>query len=362
MVPNCGLKAEGALRHLSMRNGAIRLAQSLRWDDTGLRRVGAVGYDGTGNVRDHHIETRLIPSGTHDHHVALHRVFDVKAPPPGAAPAPPVADLLASVRRNVASIDLLVGAYRGDELVSACLGVASPGAAAMVFASKDVAPTRKYRASVEALRALQTLAWQRSIKLLEALVAPQARTFGEVLRDAGFRYLTCLAYLKRACMSVPASSHKAADLEWVTYAPQRESLFAEAVEATYAQSLDCPELTGLRETAEVLAGHRASGVFDPAFWWVALRDGKAVGVLLLSRIPREPALEVVYMGVIRASRGTGVGDALLQRAVEASLNADVKILALAVDHRNTPARRLYARWDFVETVARDAWIASSPRI
>ncbi len=313
-----------------------------------------------GNGRDR-IETRLIPYGTPDQHVALHRVFDIKPPPEGAAPAPQVADLLANVHRETVSIDLLVGAYRGDELVSACLGVASPGAAALVFTSKDVVPTRVYRATVEALRTLQTLAWQRSIVLLEALVAPQARMLGEALHDAGFRYLTCLTYLKRACTSVAASPGGAVDLEWVTYAPDHELLFQEAVEATYAQSMDCPELTGLRRTVDVLAGHRANGVFDPDLWWVARRGAEVVGVLLLNRVPHEPALEVVYMGVAQGSRGTGVGDALLRRAEAMAGRIGAKVLALAMDQRNRPALSLYARWDFVETGARDAWIASSPR-
>lgn len=66
------------------------------------------------------------------------------------------------------------------------------------------------------------------------------------------------------------------------------------------------------------------------------------------------------MGVAQAARGTGVADALLQWAVEAVARAGDVYVALAVDAKNTAARRLYERWDFVETGARDAWIAISP--
>ena len=99
-----------------------------------------------------------IPVGTRDHPVALHRAFGVRPPPPGAAPAAQVADLLANVRRRVVSIDLLVGAYRGDELLCACLAVESPGRAAMVFPSSDLQPDIKYRATVAALQVVQWVA------------------------------------------------------------------------------------------------------------------------------------------------------------------------------------------------------------
>jgi GNAT superfamily N-acetyltransferase len=125
------------------------------------------------------------------------------------------------------------------------------------------------------------------------------------------------------------------------------------------ESLDCPELTGLRPIAEVLAGHRATGLFDSSLWWVARRGEEPVGVMLLNRIPDVEALEVVYMGVAQAARGTGVADGLLDQAVAAAKQAGASTLALAVDQRNTPARRLYTRWGFTETGARDAWIATS---
>jgi GNAT superfamily N-acetyltransferase len=66
------------------------------------------------------------------------------------------------------------------------------------------------------------------------------------------------------------------------------------------------------------------------------------------------------MGVAQAARGTGVADALLQWAVETVARVGDVDMSLAVDADNTPARRLYERWDFVETGARDAWIAISP--
>jgi hypothetical protein len=137
-------------------------------------------------------DVRQISPDDPDHRLALHVALGVSEPRPArAAPSgrmiePPsveegsqVDDLLARSRKGFISIDLLFGAYHHGELVSACLGVESAGAAAMVFVPSlrdrrprdhggDVEPA----ATLEALRALQQASWRRSIKLLEVLLAP----------------------------------------------------------------------------------------------------------------------------------------------------------------------------------------------
>jgi ribosomal protein S18 acetylase RimI-like enzyme len=52
-----------------------------------------------------------------------------------------------------------------------------------------------------------------------------------------------------------------------------------------------------------------------------------------------------------------VGDRLLAEAVACCRRRGCPLLTLAVDSSNAPARRLYARWGFVETERRLAWIA-----
>lgn len=307
-------------------------------------------------------EIQRIPTGARDHLEGLHRVFGLSAPAAAHPPALQVANLLASSRRGTISIDLLLGAYRGNELISTVLAVESAGGAAMVFISPVQHGEMVHRATVAVLRALQIVAWQRSVALLEILLVPDCEAPARAVAQAGFRRITCLRYLRREQPVPLPPTTRVADLRWVQYAPPRKALFERALEATYAQSQDCPELTSVRSTADVLAGHRASGVFDAALWSVALRHDEPIGILLLNPIPAERVLEVDYMGVAKPARGTGVADALLGRAVEAARQAGVEALALAVDQRNRPARRLYARWGFQETGARDAWIASPPPI
>ena len=302
-------------------------------------------------------DVRQIPGGTQDQMLALHRVMDIN-PPAGGAPAPPVEQMLATAQKGARSLELLFGAYEGDRLVAAVLGLVCEGASALVLLSSELEKPEVYQGTLAALRRLVEASGRRSIGLLEALTAPEAETQGSVLREGGFRLLTRLRYLRRATALVPDTIRDSPDLEWVPFSPAVQPLFERTLELTYAQTHDCPELSGIRSTSDVLAGHRATGVFDPALWWVATRDREPVGVLLLSRLPSHAALEIVYMGVAQPVRGQGVAHALLRRAVDAAGHDSDKELTLAVDERNAPARRLYARWGFAEFGRRDAWIAS----
>lgn len=304
-------------------------------------------------------EMRRLTNEAPDYLLVLHRALGLNTPLEPGRPHQQVAALLANVQRGTASLDLLYAAYRGSQLLSCCVAIESPGRAALVCVSHDATHGRERLATAATLRAVRDEARRRSIVLLQVLSVPGEDHLHSALEEAGFRYLTRLRYLSRGSGERKRPTWVVEDLEWIDYAAQIESLFQDAVGRSYAQSMDCPELTGLRPIPDVLASHRATGIFEPGFWWVAKRDQEPVGVILLNSMSGRPALEVVYMGVAQPARGTGVGDALLGRAVEAVRRSGASILALAVDERNLPARRMYARWGFVETGARDAWIASS---
>ena len=51
-----------------------------------------------------------------------------------------------------------------------------------------------------------------------------------------------------------------------------EALMA-ALERSYVDTLDCPELCGLREKRDVLDSHRSTGKFDPNLWWLVRLGG-----------------------------------------------------------------------------------------
>jgi ribosomal protein S18 acetylase RimI-like enzyme len=139
----------------------------------------------------------------------------------------------------------------------------------------------------------------------------------------------------------------------LTYGPESHAAFARTIVQTYQESLDCPALNGLRDIEDVIAGHKASGggpkAFDPA-WWFLLRerDAEALAVLLLARTtsPHAAAAELVYLGLVPAARGRGIGDVVMRQAlhvVSAARGETPTSLALAVDGHNTRALRLYHR-------------------
>ncbi|MEK6799171.1 MAG: GNAT family N-acetyltransferase [Planctomycetota bacterium] len=270
-----------------------------------------------------------------------------------------VTEFLDDAQRRGLSTDLMVGVADKGRVNTATLAVISPGRAALVLVPPRFESL--HRGALEcALRRLLALCWARRVVLAELLVSPDCEALPHSAAAAGFRFLTQLIYLRRSTtVDSPARSTPAADLQWITHRAEGERFFETAVAATYAESLDCPELTGLRPMADVLATHQAAGDFDPSLWTVAQRAGVPVGVILGASLPRHRAVEIVYMGVAPAARGTGVGDALLQRAVRLSRGIGATTMALAVDGRNAPARAMYARWGFQDVGSRDAWIATS---
>ena len=322
-----------------------------------------------------HYDVTHLPDGHPDRPAALHHALNAVVPPSSqhaadavgssARPvAPAVADLLSSAERGCVSLDLLFGIYSGGSLVGACLVAEAPGSAALVFVSQPEARSEARGGTIdgtavrEALdRAVQAAA-ARSIALLQVLQEPGSPELTGLLVASGFHRLTRLIYLERSTAGCAEGGRVASDLVWRSYRPEDDPLFGTALEATYRQSLDCPELTGLRTTSEVLAGHRATGAFDASLWWLAIRGDTPVGVLLLSRMCTQPALEIAYVGVAQPSRGTGVANALLAKTFTLARGDGAKLVTLAVDERNHPARRMYGRWGFAQYASREAWVAT----
>ena len=132
-------------------------------------------------------------------------------------------------------------------------------------------------------------------------------------------------------------------LMWLEYSPQTHPLFARAIGESYEYSLDCPGLNGLRDIQDVMAGHKATGDFDPAAWFVLVNQDVPLGAMLLSRIPRTDAVELVYLGLTPDSRGRGLADLLMRQALWATAWMNRSRLTLAVDSQNAPALKLYYR-------------------
>lgn len=264
----------------------------------------------------------------------------------------------ADCARRRLSPDLLFAVYQGRQLLSACVALVSPGAAALMLAP-PVSPDEQVRtAAGQALAAARQASPSRGLVLLQFLQSPEEAELAPQLEAAGFHKLTTLIYMQRD-PRLTKQNHSSPLLHWTTFDSSREPFFCQVLAKTYERSLDCPELSGLRQPSAILASHRSAGEFDPNLWWVASRGAEPVGVLLLAPLPGREILEIVYVGVVRGARGAGIADSLLDHALTAARHKRAQTLALAMDERNEPARRLYARWAFAEIGRRVAWIATN---
>jgi GNAT superfamily N-acetyltransferase len=196
---------------------------------------------------------------------------------------------------------------------------------------------------------------RRELHYVQALLEPQAAGKQAVLKHIGFRPLAPLVYLERDATYPWVEPPTDADAEWVPYSAGTHGEFGQVVLATYENSWDCPELTGLRPIDDILASHKASGRFDPQLWELARIQGRAAGCLLLAQLVQAPLVEIVYMGVVSEFRRQGVGRLLLRRALAQCRAVGAGRLTVVVDDRNAPAKRLYGRFALLAVASRDAW-------
>lgn len=234
------------------------------------------------------------------------------------------------------------------------VGAPRTGRTAMVFTSPVVGTAEERELAAVIDRACRQL---DGVRLVQALLEPHERGPMEAFRLAGFRDVGELAYLQRPWQ--PSSVGATAWPAGVTvegWRPGDDALVVEALERSYVDTLDCPELCGLREAADVLDSHRATGRFDPALWWLVRLEGRPAGALLLNPCPAQDHTELVYLGVCPELRGRGLGGRLLDMGLSALGGRAHRTVTLAVDTRNEPARRVYAQRGFVEFARRFALV------
>ncbi len=305
-------------------------------------------------------EVRYAERNSDEYFATLHDVFNVRRPF-NRRNSPPIRGLMSDARKRGLVIDPVLCVFDGETKLASCATVQSPGSSAIVFLSLrapgQASPTE---AGIALVTAAREIARRRGIRLLQMLINPEDAVTASVAQSSGFRLMTQLYYLRRDVGAFSPTFIEANDITWEAYSEHSRTTFLRAIELSYVESLDCPELFGLRNTADILETHRSSGHFFPECWWVAKLNNEPVGVVLLNGV-REPfGLELVYMGVAQVARRSGVANALLARAVQCCVEKSASYLTLAVDARNTPAKKLYARWELRPMHRMDAWIATYP--
>lgn len=248
----------------------------------------------------------------------------------------------------------------GSVVAGAIVCIPLPGSSGLVWAPQAADWTESGPIEDALVRAGLIWLRQRGAKLAQAFLYPDEAPLGEPLLRNGFHRVTRLLYLRR-----PADDTSPADtrtkLTCQTYREADSALFRRTLLRSYEQTLDCPELNGVRTVEEIVEGHKAQGAFDPDRWCVALLDGRPVGVLIVNPMPELDGWDLAYLGVVPEARGCGIGLALTTRVLAEARAAGTSQLMLAVDARNLPARHLYARLGFEFYDERDVYLAFYPR-
>ena len=248
-----------------------------------------------------------------------------------------------------------------------CLTIEGPGKTAMCFASgPESGQALDDRASERGflLRTLVEHLSPERVSLAQALPEPHELWAMRAYEEAGFRHAGELAYMElelagRGRKRPPEPAHwpEGVRTRCVKNAETTDrSHLLSVLESSYIDTLDCPELCGLRATEDVLASHLATGVFDPSLWTLAFEGDEPIGCSLVSLIPENGSAELVYIGLAPSGRRRGLGRALLEHAITELHRRKIERLVCAVDQRNVPAVRLYKSLDFQVFSSRSAWV------
>jgi len=245
----------------------------------------------------------------------------------------------------------------------ACLAVKGSGRTAMLFLSEPVASlgpeaaqAGEARACVEAVCRMLRAEHARDVTLAQALPEPEEEWAAGVLRGAGFIDVGTLRYMRRERAGRLAAPTEAGPwpegvsvtrLDELSAPGEADRLLLRAMDRTYVETRDCPELCGLRDTWDILDSHRRTGQYDPSLWWLVRDKGSPAGCVLLNRCPEHRTVELVYLGLGPELRGKRLSKPLLSMGIaRARLSNPSWSVTCAVDERNTAAIRLYESLGF----------------
>lgn len=198
-------------------------------------------------------------------------------------------------------------------------------------------PAASSPAARELFRAVGEVADAQRWPLVQLLAREDDEWNAELLEAGQFVRLARLDY-----MAVEPRREAAADgVEFVDRAGEHPRRLASLLEQTFVGTRDCPQLEGLRDLGDTVAGYRAQGAHDPALWYILRTAEQDAGVLLLTRHPASGNWELIYMGIVPEFRGMGLGQRIVRYAIDAAYRDQAAQLVLAVDAENRPALKIY---------------------
>jgi len=255
-----------------------------------------------------------------------------------------IEQVLAESKRSPQGFQGMLVARAGGQVIGAAWARLQPGRTCLLL------PPQMSRADeATALRLVERsldFCRKHGVRLVQSLVMLDHGPAADCLRSGGVKYLADLIYLVSSRADFPETEPPGA-LTFDVCTPKREGELLEVLQRTYLDTQDCPELNGVRDIKDVVAGYRAVGTFDPALWRLARKNGKAVGCVLLARHRASALFELVYMGLVPDARGKGNATTIIRHAQWLAGSEGCEHLVLAVDARNARALRVYTAAGFV---------------
>lgn len=255
-----------------------------------------------------------------------------------------VEELLTHGRSGRVALDGLLAARREGRLCGVQFWQVLPGRTALVWPPRVVSG-ESARLADELIEVACRRLTDRDVQVAYTILDTVSPADDAVLRSAGFDPLADLLYLASPSGQFP-SLRPASPLEFETYCHDNHGRLVHVVEASYEQTLDCPRLNGVRAMEDVLAGYRATGVFDPERWLIVRHAGRDVGCLILADHPNHDNCELVYMGLVPSARGNGWGMLIARHGQWQAGRLGRQRMVLAVDAENAPAIAMYGAVGF----------------
>ena len=283
----------------------------------------------------------------------------ILSPPGASADTQSTREFIAFARERGIDFDGLHVALRDGKLVSAILSVVSPGRTMLMLCPPGAGGNAADAATAQLIDPVCRHSAAQGIHLAQTLVDPGDTALEAIFAQQQFDKMAELHYLQVQVAAGSTFPVLPPDLTWTIYSADNHALFGQAIIDSYKDSLDCPALNGRRNVEDIMAGHHASGIFDPSLWFLLRRvpvpstvegpvpstvEGPTMlGVLLLSKSLRSDAVELVYLGLSPNARGQKLGELMMRQAFAVVASYQQPRLCLAVDSRNTPALKLYYR-------------------
>lgn len=293
--------------------------------------------------------------------------------------------LISSADNHGINLDYMWGSIpleddiRSPRVRQVCLAVIGAGRTAMLFHSSPESPRTlgsREQQSDEIGRCISVCLNELGqmdgrVGLAQSLFEPDQHWAREACKQAQMTCVGELAYMRKPLIG---EQHRPAyEPKWpegVRVRPLRATkdrldaedrqMLIHALESSYVETLDCPELCGIRSMDDVIESHMATGKFDADRWLLILKEGEPVGCCLLTHCPANQSIELVYLGIAPTARGLGLGKTVLRHGISRLIDLDAREVTCAVDTRNTPAIRLYQSLGFSRFDSRIGYVARIP--